>query len=362
MFSENLDLQIVSRRFLKLLLMSKLSGVNQEPKANSTEPYLIDAVIAENELIIKLIKYLMIHVQTTSENLTLSFQISKTVKFEQAQRELMDLTCVLCYRKEFRRKLSSSINIADIDCLFSREKLCNFANLTFPLINLLLKIREELPIVNRKFGHLVEDSTVLQQCGKCLNSNSDKNSTKEALTFLYQCFYEINLNNTNREKIMNGLCAAIYKANREKTKDQEKLQKQITEREEEIVSKNKMIGETYRMLQKQRNEQDSYEKRATEQFKKKTDCFEQRIKTLQNELDEKESNFSRKAEAWKIESENCSKRMEAITSENENLKRKFEKLQRKLNQKENQIKENVLEQNEKEKQIPCYEEKWMTLY
>eukprot|EP00493_Phyllostaurus_siculus_P003991 UN04010 len=181
-------MQIICRRLLKKILQSRHSGLERSVK--SEHQFALE-LLGNTDFINRLVRCLCNQIHTTTQGITHSFGAAKTSKNQTAIRELVELIGVLCHRKEFRRKLAGSLQIEDVESLLSRDTLCKYTSLTFPLINLLFQIRKEMKAVNDRFLVLVEDVHVLKQCGRCLSSKNQF-EVREAILFLRQCFSHIN--------------------------------------------------------------------------------------------------------------------------------------------------------------------------
>lgn len=157
-FSQSLDVQIISRRLLRSILTSKHSGLDAQSRGGFAA-----SVLGHQEFTGKVIRCLCSQIRETSRNLSHTFAVSKTSKNQSALRELIELINILCHAREFRRRFSSGLGGEDVETLLNRDNLCNFTSLTFPLINLLFKLRKELPTIQEKFLQLVTPSSLISK-------------------------------------------------------------------------------------------------------------------------------------------------------------------------------------------------------
>jgi len=226
--SDSLDMQIICRRLLKKILQSRHSGLERSVK--SEHQFALE-LLGNTEFVDCLVRSLCNQIHTTTQGINHSFGVAKTHKNQTAIRELVELIGVLCHRPEFRRKLAGSLQIEDVEALLSRDTLCKYTSLTFPLINLLFQIRKEMPPVNERFLQLVEDVHVLKQCGRCLSSKNQF-EVREALLFLRHCFSHINEGKIKQLDTLDGIAKEIHSSNEELKEDREEL----TLRQNQVVA------------------------------------------------------------------------------------------------------------------------------
>merc|ERR1719461_359474 len=163
--------------------------------------------------------------------------------------ELIRLLTAICRRQEIRQKVGNFIDVEKVTQLLAPDSLPHLNQSVFAVVNFLMQLRREVPIVVQCLKSMIQNLSVVSLLGRSLSSaSSDRDQIREGLVFLGHCL-DLHRQSSTSELVLQDMIDGLHRHNQNKDSELSFYKKAIEDEKKQSRKYKRMAEKSYSDLQ-----------------------------------------------------------------------------------------------------------------
>merc|ERR1719461_1609778 len=164
-------------------------------------------------------------------------------------QELIRLLTALCKRQEIREIVGNFIDVEEVTQLLAPDSLPHLNHSVFAVVNFLMQLRREVPIVVQCLKSMIQNLSVVSLLGRSLSAaSSDRDQIREGLVFLGHCL-DLHRQSSTSELVLQDMIDGLHRHNQNKDSEIAQLKQAVEDEKKQAKRYQAMAEKSYADVQ-----------------------------------------------------------------------------------------------------------------